>query len=63
MMKVIENHAARVSRWGLGSRAEVKADILDGMWRTWQSVSEKPLLGFIGQTGRSRATHEDLTGF
>src|ERR1700729_1499176 len=41
MMKVIENHAARVSRWGLGSRAEVKADILDGMWRTWRSVSEK----------------------
>jgi len=39
MIEVIENHAARVARWRPGSRAEVKADILDGMWRTWKCVS------------------------
>lgn len=35
MIKVIENHAARVARWGLGSKAEVKSGTLAGMWRAW----------------------------
>jgi hypothetical protein len=43
MVEVAENHAVRVSQWGLGSRAEVKSDILFGMWRTWQNVSHPPM--------------------
>jgi hypothetical protein len=43
MIEVIENHAERVARWKLGSKAEVKSNILDGMWRTWQKVSHEPM--------------------
>ena len=39
IVDVIERHATRVARWGLGSSAEVKSDILAGIWRTWQAVS------------------------
>jgi hypothetical protein len=37
LIDVVENHAVRVARWGLGSRAEVKSSILDEMWRAWQN--------------------------
>ncbi|KIM77676.1 hypothetical protein PILCRDRAFT_825113 [Piloderma croceum F 1598] len=40
IVKVIEKHATRVAHWGLGSSAGVKSDILAGIWRTWQTVSE-----------------------
>ncbi|KIM77305.1 hypothetical protein PILCRDRAFT_12127 [Piloderma croceum F 1598] len=40
VMEVMDSHAMRVNRWGLGSRAEVKSDILAGMWRTWRAVSQ-----------------------
>ena len=30
----------RVARWGLGSGAEVKSDILAGIWRIWEVVSQ-----------------------
>jgi hypothetical protein len=46
MIDAMENHAVRVARWGLGSRAEVKTEILDGMWRTWQDVSHLSHLSF-----------------
>jgi len=39
MVDAIERHAMRVGRWGLGSSAKVKSDILAVMWRTWQVVS------------------------
>jgi len=38
MVEVIERHANRVARWGLGSRAQVKSDILAGVWCIWQVV-------------------------
>ena len=40
IVDVIERHATRVARWGLGSGAEVKSDILDGIWRTWETVTQ-----------------------
>ena len=40
IVDVIERHATRVARWGLGSGAEVKSDILDGIWRIWEAVSQ-----------------------
>jgi hypothetical protein len=43
MIENVENHAVRVARWGLGSKGEVKSDILGGMWRAWQNVSHLPL--------------------
>jgi hypothetical protein len=39
-VEVIERHAIRVARWGLGSAAEVKSDILAGIWHTWEAVSQ-----------------------
>ena len=34
-------HAARIARWGLlGSKEEVKSDVLTGILRTWQAVSQ-----------------------
>jgi hypothetical protein len=39
MVEVIENHAGRVARWGLGSKTDVKSVVLEGMWRIWQNVS------------------------
>jgi hypothetical protein len=43
VIEVVENHAVRIARWGLGSRADVKLRILDGMWRIWQNVSHLSL--------------------
>lgn len=38
---VTESHAARIARWGLlGSKEEVKSDVLTGILRTWQAVSQ-----------------------
>jgi hypothetical protein len=39
MVKVIDRHATRVARWGLGVREEVRSDILAGIWRIWKLVS------------------------
>ncbi|KIM72118.1 hypothetical protein PILCRDRAFT_829980 [Piloderma croceum F 1598] len=39
MIDALENHAKRVARWKLGSKAEVRSDILRGMWCIWQNVS------------------------
>jgi hypothetical protein len=38
IVDVMERHAMRIAYWGLGSDTEVKLDILDGIWRTWQAV-------------------------
>jgi len=44
MTRVLANHAARVSRWGLSPSPsnEVQSEMLDGMKRIWEFMSQQP---------------------
>jgi hypothetical protein len=40
MVEVMDSHASNVACLGLGLKAEVKSDILNGMLHIWQAVSQ-----------------------
>jgi hypothetical protein len=44
LRKFVEDHGSRISRYGLGSKADVQRDIQDGMQRVWLSMSQRPVV-------------------
>jgi len=59
IIHIVNTHAERIDRWGLGSglgSKGVKSVILGGMWRIWQVLSPLPLDVYILQESKRHAT-------